>query len=93
MSNVYVYESDDGFDIFLASKELTDEERYCSHCNEYAKLLKVITDINELIPLFDDYGYTKNTAKYHELISEFNDIVGGINDRSNSKEIDRDASI
>lgn len=88
MNKVYIYETDDGFDLFLSSRELTDSERYCSHCDEYARLIKVTKDVNDLISLFKDYGYTEDTAKYQELISEFKDISGGINGRDNSKETD-----
>lgn len=84
--SVYIYESDSGFDLFLSPRELTDEERYCSHCNEYANLLKVTDDVNEMISLFDHYGYTPNTEFYKDLVTEFNDILRGEYDGPYSKE-------
>ena len=74
---VYVYESDDGFDLFLSDRELSDEERYCDYCDEYATLELITTDESELISLFSDYGYTPECAKYQELLEQFRSIVGG----------------
>lgn len=77
MNKVYIYESDDGFDLYLSDRELSDEERYCPQCDEYSLLKGVTSDIEDMKAMFNDYGYTPDCDKYHELIEQFNTIIGG----------------
>ena len=44
MKKVYVYMHHQGFDFFLSDRELSKEERYCSHCDEHDELYAVYVD-------------------------------------------------
>ena len=88
MKKVYVYEYDSGFDLFLSDRELTDEERYCPACDEYHTLKVVTSDINDMLALFPEYGFTPECAIYNELVEQFNELIGDNNDQIYNKQIE-----
>lgn len=60
MKKVYVYMHHQGFDFFLSDRELSKEERYCSHCDEYDELYTVCEDdisLKECIQQLFEEGY------------------------------------
>lgn len=85
MKKVYVYEDFSGFDIILRDSEIPTEKLYDPICDESCELLLITEDFNEIEPIFSKYGFTPNTARYHELTRAFKEILYG---KINSSEIE-----